>query len=162
LERWQENVEAALEMTPEHLSLYALTLEEGTPLTRDVGRGRVEAPDTDLQADMYDWARERMAAAGYEHYEISNWSRPGRKCRHNLVYWRNGDWLGLGAGAHSHISDERFADVANPRRYIQLVNEAEPWNQGTLEPVENLSGSEVQRFEGSPAITFREPPDPAR
>jgi oxygen-independent coproporphyrinogen-3 oxidase len=64
-----------------------------------------------------------MAAAGYRQYEISNWARPGQECRHNLVYWRNGDWLGLGAGAHSHLGGTRFADVYSPRRYVQLVSE---------------------------------------
>jgi oxygen-independent coproporphyrinogen-3 oxidase len=120
---WQTNLETALALGPEHLSLYALTLEEGTPLTRDVARGRSLGPDLDLQADMFEWSRERMARAGYQHYEVSNWARPGRQCRHNLIYWRNADWLGLGAGAHSHLFDERFADAASPSRYIALVNE---------------------------------------
>jgi oxygen-independent coproporphyrinogen-3 oxidase len=121
---WQENLEKALSMGPDHLSLYALTLEEGTPLTRDVGRGRTEGPDLDLQADMFEWSRERMAGAGYHQYEVSNWARDGRECRHNLIYWRNGDWLGLGAGAHSHLFVWRFADASSPSRYISLVNEA--------------------------------------
>ncbi len=124
LEAWQANLERAIAMQPEHLSLYALTLEDGTPLTRDVARGRSLGPDLDLQADMFEWSIERMKQAGYQHYEVSNWSRPGRECRHNLVYWRNGDWLGLGAGAHSHLLGERFADAASPSRYIALVEEA--------------------------------------
>lgn len=122
--QWQENVERALGLGPEHLSLYALTLEEGTPLTRDVGRGRKLGPDMDLQADMYEWSRDRLAAAGYHHYEISNWARAGRECRHNLAYWRNQDWLGLGAGAHSHLFGRRFAAAMTPSRYITLVGEA--------------------------------------
>src|SRR5258707_884866 len=81
----------------------------GTPLTRDVDSGRVEGPDLDLQADMYEWPGPRLAEAGYRQYENSNWARSGRECRHNQVYWRNGDWLGLGAGAHSHLFGERFA-----------------------------------------------------
>jgi len=108
----------------------------------------VPEPDGDMQAAMYEWSCERMAAAGYVQYEISNWCRPGQECRHNLVYWRNGEWLGLGPGAHSHwgsgqqtgdsgqpsalslqpsaISFQpgfRFADVYSPRRYIELVGE---------------------------------------
>jgi oxygen-independent coproporphyrinogen-3 oxidase len=125
LEGWQVNLERALAMAPEHLSLYALTLEDGTPLTRDVARGRSAGPDLDLQADMFEWSIERMKRSGYAHYEVSNWARPGRECRHNLVYWRNGDWLGLGAGAHSHLFDQRFADAASPSRYIALVGESE-------------------------------------
>ena len=126
MQGWQSNLERALALGPDHLSLYALTLEEGTPMTRDVERGRQRGPDLDLQADMFEWSLERMTREGFGHYEISNWSRPGRECRHNLVYWRNGDWLGLGAGAHSHLLRERFADAASPRRYIELVGESEP------------------------------------
>jgi oxygen-independent coproporphyrinogen-3 oxidase len=156
LERWQENLETAIEMAPEHLSVYALTLEEGTPLTRDVGRGRVEPPDPDLQADMYEWSRDRLAAASYNQYEISNWSRPNRECRHNLAYWRNRDWLGLGAGAHSHLFDERFAAAPSPSRYIALVNESLGDNVGeAFRPP--VSGAPAMR-----QITFREPPDRAR
>ncbi len=123
LERWQSNVEQALALGPDHLSLYALTVEDGTKLAYDIDHGRVAEPDGDLQADMWDWSRERLAAAGYRHYEISNWARPGEECRHNLVYWRNGDWLGVGPGAHSHLDGVRFADVYSPAQYIRLVDE---------------------------------------
>jgi putative oxygen-independent coproporphyrinogen III oxidase len=125
LQGWQENLEKALALDPEHLSLYALTLEEGTPLTRDVGRGRSTGPDLDLQADMFEWSLSRMQSAGFEHYEVSNWAKPACRCRHNLNYWRNGEWLGLGAGAHSHLFGERFAGAGSPSRYIALVNESE-------------------------------------
>jgi oxygen-independent coproporphyrinogen-3 oxidase len=176
---WQENLERALAMGPEHLSLYALTLEDGTPMTRDVERGRIAGPDLDLQADMFEWSRERLRNAGFAHYEVSNWARESRECRHNLAYWHNETWLGLGAGAHSHLNDERFSDVANPRRYIELVNET--WNaaNGTEPGALTTKASAVSRtrpeaLEGrgavvSPAsvgamrqITFREPPDQAR
>ncbi len=146
--QWQENVEQALALRPEHLSLYALTLEEGTPLTRDVGRGRISGPDPDLQADMYEWSRGRLAEAGFEHYEVSNWALPGRRCRHNLVYWRNGDWLGLGAGAHSHLGGQRFADAASPSRYIALVSETAEAGATTLD--------------GMRQVSFREAPDESR
>jgi len=123
MERWQASLERAIELGPDHMSLYALTVEEGTKLAYDIDHGRVPEPDGDAQAAMYEWSQERMAAAGYRQYEISNWARPGQECRHNLVYWRNGDWLGLGAGAHSHLGGLRFADVYSPRRYVQLVQE---------------------------------------
>jgi oxygen-independent coproporphyrinogen-3 oxidase len=174
IELWQENVEQALALGPEHLSMYALTLEEGTPLTRDVERGRAIGPDPDLQADMYEWSRERMAAAGYGYYEVSNWSKPGRECRHNLVYWRNGDWLGLGAGAHSHLNDERFAGAASPSRYIALVNETDGAGhlnrsahpEALEEPALSLSKGRAAP-EASPTaamrqVTFREPADRER
>ena len=123
MERWQASLERAIELGPDHMSLYALTVEEGTKLAYDIDHGRVPAPDGDAQAAMYEWAGERMASAGYRQYEISNWARPGQECRHNLVYWRDGDWLGLGAGAHSHLGGFRFADVYSPARYVQLVEE---------------------------------------
>ena len=144
---WLESLEEAMGLGPEHLSLYALTIEEGTPLARDVARGRTPAPDPDLQAELYLHTAERLAPAGYEQYEISNWARPGRRCRHNLTYWRNGFWLGLGAGAHSHLPGSwepatrnqepgiwdrcyRFAAEVSPRRYIELVNETrKQWSQ---------------------------------
>ena len=126
MERWQASLEQAIRLAPDHMSLYALTVEEGTKLAYDIDHGRAPEPDGDVQASMYEWAQERMAAAGYQQYEISNWARPGQECRHNLVYWRNGDWLGLGAGAHSHLGGTRFADVYSPKRYVQLVQEATP------------------------------------
>ncbi len=123
LERWQATVERAIELGPDHLSLYALTVEEGTKLAYDVEHGRLPEPDADAQAAMYEWSQERLARAGYRQYEISNWSRPGEECRHNLVYWRNGEWLGLGAGAHSHFGGFRFADVYSPKQYVRRLQE---------------------------------------
>jgi oxygen-independent coproporphyrinogen-3 oxidase len=123
IERWQASLERAIDLGPDHMSLYALTVEEGTRLAYDIDHGRVAEPDGDAQAAMYEWAGERMASAGYRQYEISNWARPGQECRHNLVYWRDGDWMGLGAGAHSHLGGFRFADVYSPRRYVELVGE---------------------------------------
>jgi oxygen-independent coproporphyrinogen-3 oxidase len=121
LAAWRSTLAEAIALRPEHLSLYALTLEEGTPLAADVARGRRSAPDPDLAADMYLWAGEALAAADYDQYEISNWALPGHRCRHNLVYWRNQPYLGLGAGAHSCLSGFRFAAVRDPRAYIREV-----------------------------------------
>jgi oxygen-independent coproporphyrinogen III oxidase len=124
IERWQASVEQALELAPEHLSLYALTIEEGTPLARDVARGRTPAPDPDAQADQFEWTQERLARAGYEHYEISNWALPGRRCEHNLTYWECREYLALGAGAHSYVNGVRFANAALPSQYLALVEES--------------------------------------
>jgi len=133
MERWQATLEQAIALGPEHLSLYALTIEEGTKLAHDIERGRVPGPDGDVQAPMYEWSCERMAQAGYRQYEISNWCRPSKECLHNLVYWRNGEWLGLGPGAHSHLGGKmedgrwkmgwRFADVYSPKQYIGQVKD---------------------------------------
>ena len=117
LRQWQDTLDAALSLSPEHLSLYALTLEDGTPLRRWVTEGRLPEPDPDLAADMYDHARRALSAAGYCHYEISNWAFPGRQSRHNLAYWRNRQWLGVGPGAHSALAGIRFWTVRSPRDY---------------------------------------------
>ncbi len=124
LDDWQRNLEWALRLNPEHLSLYALTLEHGTSLSKWVARGLIHAPDPDLAADMYEWAEERLVQAGFESYEISNWARRGADgellaCRHNLQYWRNLPYLGFGAGAHGYAKGIRTANVRSPRAYIR-------------------------------------------
>lgn len=119
---WAHTLEQVLRLGPEHLSLYALSLEAGTPLRAWVERGKVPAPDEDLAADQYDLASDLLAAAGYEQYEISNWCLPGHACRHNLQYWRNLSWLGLGPGAHGHAAGLRTRTVRSPQRYIQRCN----------------------------------------
>ncbi len=124
LSRWLDTLEQAIALDPDHLSLYALTVEEGTRLAYDVAQGRISEPDPDAQAEMYECAMDRLDGAGYRQYEISNWARPGEECRHNLVYWRNGEWLGLGAGAHSHWAGHRFANVYSPKQYIRRMASA--------------------------------------
>lgn len=118
LETWQRTLDAALALAPDHISLYALTIEPGTPLQDLTRRGTLPLPDSDVAADMYDHAESRMEAAGYTHYEISNWCRPGRPCAHNLIYWRNEPYFGLGAGAHSSAIDRRWWNVKRPADYI--------------------------------------------
>lgn len=112
LAQWQRNLQAALELDPDHLSLYALIVEPGTPLHRQVSQGQIPLPDDDLAADMYAYAVETLGAAGYSHYEISNWARAGGEAEwqtpplasaHNLIYWRNQPYLGLGAGAYGTV-----------------------------------------------------------
>lgn len=139
---WQRTLEEALSVRPEHLSLYALTVEDGTPLARDVARGRVSAPDPDMQAEQYEWTQERLAAAGYEHYEISNWAHPGYRCRHNLVYWQNREYLGLGAGAHSFLNGLRFSTVLLPNRYVELVAESASQPADAARTMRHVAGVE--------------------
>ncbi len=127
LTRWQATVELALGLRPEHLSLYALTIEHGTPFGRWAARGLMAAPDPDLAADMYEWSMERLAAAGYGQYEISNWAQAGRQCRHNLQYWRGDPYLGLGAGAHGFAAGVRYANVLRIKTYIERL-QAEPFS----------------------------------
>ena len=121
LDQWRATLEEALEGRPEHISMYSLTLEEGTPLEASVRRGDVPLPDPDLAADMYLLAGELADDAGYGHYEISNWALPDRECLHNLTYWRNQPYLGIGPGAHSYLNGYRLSNLRSPRRYIQLA-----------------------------------------
>ena len=116
MDRWQESVEAVLALEPEHLSLYGLTLEEGTPLWQR--RDQLTLADGDLQADMYLWAVERLSQAGYDQYEISNFAREGKRSRHNLKYWMGREYVGFGPGAHSDFGGRRYSYVRNLERYI--------------------------------------------
>jgi oxygen-independent coproporphyrinogen III oxidase len=123
MRHWQETLDRALELHPEHFSLYSLIIEEGTPFHTWVHEGRITPGDEDLCADMYEYADERLLAAGYENYEISNWSLPGHQSRHNLTYWQNLPYLGMGAGAYSSFGGRRFSDVREPLEYIRLLRE---------------------------------------
>jgi oxygen-independent coproporphyrinogen-3 oxidase len=118
---WQETVERTLQLAPDHVSMYCLTVEERTTLALWVRRGKTLLPDDDLAADMVQWADERLAAEGLSRYEVSNWARPGQSCRHNLVYWHNEPYLGFGAGAHSSFGGRRFWNVDHPREFIQSI-----------------------------------------
>ena len=121
LAQWQDTLDRLAALEPAHISLYCLTVEEGTPLHRWVERGEVPHPDPDQAADMYQYARELLASLGYHHYEISNWSQPGLASRHNLAYWRNLPYLGVGPGAHSCLGGHRFWDMDPPRGYIEAA-----------------------------------------
>ncbi|HXF58051.1 MAG TPA: radical SAM family heme chaperone HemW [Actinomycetota bacterium] len=121
LASWRRTLEEAVGLGPEHLSCYALTVEPATPLGRKVRLGLVPPPDPDLQAEMYGLACELLAREGYEHYEVSNWARPGHRCLHNLGYWEGRPYLGLGAGAHSFRDPVRWWNVRPPQQYLGLV-----------------------------------------
>jgi oxygen-independent coproporphyrinogen-3 oxidase len=125
IEAWRQTLEEAIYLRPEHLSCYALTIEPATPLGRKVAAGLVPAPDPDLQADMYLLTCQRLAAAGYEHYEVSNWAMPGFRCTHNMGYWEGRPYLGLGAGAHSYRDRRRWWNVRPPQHYMELVTSGE-------------------------------------
>ncbi len=127
LAHWRATLEAVLSppMQPDHLSAYCLTVEEGTPLADWVTSSQVPEPDPDLAAEMYELTEATLDAAGFIHYEISNWARPGRECRHNLVYWRDGAYLGFGAGAHSHRAARRWWNVLAPAEYIARLQAGE-------------------------------------
>lgn len=130
LPRWQRNLEHALSLNPEHLSLYALSIEHGTPFRAMAGRGLFPLADPDLAANMYEHAMQRLNGAGYEHYEISNWARRAPDgqplaCRHNLQYWRNQPYIGFGAGAHGWVAGCRTMNVLGPAAYIERLHKPE-------------------------------------
>ena len=121
LSQWEGTLETLLARSPAHVSLYCLTLEEGTPFHRWAEQGRIPTPDPDLAADMYHHAEAELERAGYHHYEISNWCLPGLESRHNMVYWLNQPYLGVGPGAHASLGQYRFWDVSSPVRYFDAV-----------------------------------------
>lgn len=124
LEDWERDLDIALAWQPEHLSLYALTLEPGTPMQRAVERGVLTVPDDDAVAEMAELAEAKLAAAGWLHYEVSNWARcPELASRHNQIYWKNGRYIGLGAGAHAYLGNTRSSNERLPARYIELVRD---------------------------------------
>ena len=122
LDDWRRSLDSALALEPDHLSAYALIVEEGTALARRIRSGEVPRPDDDLQADMYELADDGLADAGYDWYEVSNWSRgPATRSRHNLAYWTGEDWWGVGPGAHSHVGGVRWWNVKHPAAYAQRL-----------------------------------------
>lgn len=119
LAEWRADLDAALALAPDHLSCYALTYEPNTPLTVRMNAGAITRVDPDLEAAMYEETADRLSAAGYEHYEISNWARSGARCRHNLVYWMNEQWWPLGPSASGHAGGWRWKNVPRIGRYLE-------------------------------------------
>jgi oxygen-independent coproporphyrinogen-3 oxidase len=141
LETWQTTVKRILDLHPEHISAYALTLEHGTPFGRWSSKGLLPLPDPDLAAEMYEWASDELASAGYVQYEISNWALddgqmaadrslssivhrlPSRACKHNLQYWRGLPYLAFGAGGHGYANGYRYSNVLRIKTYIERMND---------------------------------------
>jgi len=144
LQTWQTTVKRILDLHPEHISAYALTLEHGTPFGRWASKGLLPLPDPDLAADMYEWASEILEANGYEQYEISNWAKQNSEfkiqnsefaCRHNLQYWRGLPYLAFGAGAHGYANGYRYSNVLRIKTYIDRIT-----NSPILQsPISNLA-----------------------
>jgi oxygen-independent coproporphyrinogen-3 oxidase len=129
LQTWQTTVQRILDLHPEHISAYALTLEHGTPFGRWSSKGILPLPDPDLAAEMYEWLSETLEAHGYLQYEISNWAKPAHECRHNLQYWRGLPYLAFGAGAHGYANGYRYSNVLRIKTYIERLS-----NPSTLIP----------------------------
>ncbi len=139
LQTWETSLRQMLALKPEHVSLYALGLEEGTAMKAWVERGQLPAPDDDLAADMYELASDLLAAAGYAQYEISNWARPGFECRHNLQYWHNDDYVGVGPGAHGFAGGVRYSTILSPQRYIKALSQSSGTYSYPLTPATDQS-----------------------
>jgi putative oxygen-independent coproporphyrinogen III oxidase len=120
----RRSVDAVVEAGVDHVSAYALVVEDGTALARRVRRGEIAAPDDDTLAHRYELVDERLQSAGFDWYEVSNWSRPGGQCRHNLGYWDGGQWWGAGPGAHSCVGAIRWWNVKHPNTYAQILADA--------------------------------------
>lgn len=141
LEAWTKTLQSLLTLDPSHVSCYALTIEEGTRLAQDIARGLVSKPDDALQIDMESAAETLLTAAGFTRYEISNYAKPGSACRHNLLYWTDHDYLGLGPSAQSYVDGVRFGNIADLTAYAASLG-------GHILPVAErtmLSASEQQR-----------------
>ncbi len=139
LDDWRTTLTAAIALRPTHVSAYALTVEAGTPLAE-----RPELhPDDDELADKYELADELLPAAGLANYEVSNWAQPGHECRHNMLYWQQGDYRGFGSAAHSHASGRRWWNIRTPERYIAAVQAGE-----STEAAGETLDDETRRVEG--------------
>lgn len=145
MSHWRETIDRALDLHIEHLSLYSLIIEEGTPFYTWTHEGRITPGDEDLCADMYEYADERLQEAGYKNYEISNWSLPGFQSRHNLTYWHNLPYLGMGAGAYSSFSGRRFSDVRDPVEYIRLLK-TQQWPEAESETIDKAQAMSETAF----------------
>ncbi|MBE7561058.1 radical SAM family heme chaperone HemW [bacterium] len=131
---WQRTLSEVLQLSPQHLSLYGLTVERGTPYAAAIRQGRQPAPDPDRQAEQYERAELMLEEAGYAHYEISNWAMAGRECAHNLNYWRRGEYLGLGLGAHSHLAGRRFHNTPRLEDYLRCSSPPARLDEEILSP----------------------------
>jgi oxygen-independent coproporphyrinogen-3 oxidase len=122
LVQWRETLEEVVGLRPEHLSCYSLKVEENTPFAKMLEQKQIILLDEDVEREMYHEAIAFLKKNGYVHYEISNFSLPGKECKHNLVYWKQERYLGLGAGAHSYINEQRFSNKTNLKEYMDSVN----------------------------------------
>jgi len=147
MQHWKITIDQALALHPEHFSLYSLIIEEGTLFYTWTNEGRIIPGDEDLCADMYEYADERLQAEGYENYEISNWALPGHQSHHNLTYWQNLPYLGMGAGAHSFFGSRRFSNVLDPQEYIRLLKQQQR-PEAVSEPIDRIQEMSETAFLG--------------
>ncbi|MGE4283430.1 MAG: radical SAM family heme chaperone HemW [Clostridia bacterium] len=129
LQQWERTLHQVIQLMPEHISCYALKIEEGTRFYQDYQNKKLQMPDEDVDRDMYEAAIKMLISNDYSHYEISNFAKRGYECKHNLLYWKSKEYQGIGAGAHSYINAIRYANIKSPEEYIKRI-------KGNLLPVE--------------------------
>ena len=167
LSSWESNLDKALEKNPEHLSTYNLTIEQGTAFSKLQSNGKLIMPEDGHQLELYKKTIERLTKKGFHHYEISNFARQGKECKHNITYWENTNTLGLGAGASSYINGTRFKNINLPAHYIRQVKEGKTAveHSETLEPrqamgetimlgLRLLQGISIHQFERRFQVSF--------
>ena len=167
LSSWERNLDKALEKNPEHLSTYNLTIEQGTAFSKLQSNGKLIMPEDGHQLELYKKTIERLTKKGFHHYEISNFARQGKECKHNITYWENTNTLGLGAGASSYINGTRFKNINLPAHYIRQVKEEKiaVEHSETLEPrqamgetimlgLRLLKGISIHQFERRFQVSF--------
>ena len=167
LSSWESNLDKALEKNPEHLSTYNLTIEQGTAFSKLQSNGKLIMPEDGHQLELYKKTIERLTKKGFHHYEISNFARQGKECKHNITYWENTNTLGLGAGASSYINGTRFKNINLPAHYIRQVKEKKTAveHSETLEPrqamgetimlgLRLLQGISIHQFERRFQVSF--------
>ncbi len=123
--QWRQSLESAMELEPSHLALYELMVEDGTPLACSLAAGKCHLPDEDDVADMEEITATLCKDGGFNRYEISNFAKPGFQCRHNIIYWKNLSWLGMGAGAVASLSGTKISHVADPATYTRLIESSQ-------------------------------------
>jgi putative oxygen-independent coproporphyrinogen III oxidase len=156
---WEASLDQALAQRPDHVSAYALIVEQGTKLAAQIRRGDLQSPDDDMQADMYELADAKLTAAGFEWYEVSNWARsPDHRSRHNLGYWVGNDWWGVGPGAHSHVGGVRWWNVKHPAAYADRIAAGHSPGAGreTLDPATRKIESVLLRTRVREGLPVRE------
>ncbi len=157
-EQWHKDLDHTLELRPQHISVYELTIEESTPFGEAQKRGEIAPADEDTRISMYETAIEKLTAAGYEHYEVSNFALPGFRSRHNTVYWHNQPYYGFGAGASGYVGGVRYRRISDPRSYIEMVTLGEDPNEfsETLTPEQRLGETIMLRLRMLEGIELRE------
>jgi oxygen-independent coproporphyrinogen-3 oxidase len=145
MENWQQTLRKAIEADVRHISTYSLTYEKNTPLEKIKSVGKIEAVDEETDRKMYEIAIKTLTSNGFEHYEISNFAKPGFECRHNIAYWKNEFYLGIGPSAASYIGNYRFENVSDINKYVECIEQnKKPTAEATkISPTEKASQTAV-------------------